>query len=429
MISSYHNLIEYIHTLPVIDSHEHLPGESERIDRKVDFTLLFSHYCRDDLAAAGMTEQQQEQIFGDAPVPEKWQLLEPFLSNTETSGYMRAAYLAMQKFYGMGAVRSLDDAVELTARVKAANKAGLYSHVLQEGCAIRRSMNFVDEPVDRQFFNSVKYIGNYTMISHMNEIMTFERLWNKNLPTLQRYVAGMLESLQADVNAGIKGVKIAQAYFRPLDFDATTAHDAELVYNRLFNESKSWNIHALGNSETKPLENYLTRLVVEFAGDHHLPVIIHVGFQTARYMKLDDARPHRLWEMLRRYRSIKFSMLHGGLPWINEAAVMARQLPNLSMDMGWMHIMSPEMAVQALKYFFDMVPMNKVLGFGGDYEVVEKVYGHLEIARQNIALALSDRVDYGAITLEQAKRWCRALLHDSANEFYTLGFEPLENSN
>lgn len=263
------------------------------------------------------------------------------------------------------------------------------------------------------------------MIKHMNEIMDFERVWNKPLPSLQRYVQGMQDALQAEIKTGIKGVKISSAYMRPLDFDATTTHDAEYVYNRIFNESKSWYPSALGAKETKPLEDYLTRQIIEFAGDNNLPVVIHVGFQTARYMKLDDARPHRLWELFRRYRNVRFSMLHGGMPWIEEAAVMARQLPNLTIDMGWMHIMCPELAVQALKYYFDMVPMTKVIGFGGDYQVVEKVFGHLQIARENMALALSERIDQNRMTMTQAIHWGRSLLHDAADRFYRLEFGPL----
>jgi hypothetical protein len=94
--------------------------------------------------------------------------------------------------------------------------------------------------------------------------------------------------------------------------------------------------------------------------------------------------------------------------------------------MGWMHIMCPEMAINALKYYFDMVPMHKVIGFGGDYEVVEKVYGHLQIAKENIALALSERVDRHQMSMEQANRWCRALLFNSANSFFNLQFNPIE---
>jgi hypothetical protein len=296
----------------------------------------------------------------------------------------------MERFYGFSALRTLVDAEELTRRVRAANKPGLYAQVLRDACGIRRSMNFTDETTDPEFFGLVKYVSGYTQLYHGNQVLGWERRWNKPLPTLQRYTDALLEALQADVSAGIKGFKIGQAYVRSLDFEATTTHQAEIAYNRILSESKSWNGNGLGMAEAKPLEDYLTRLVVEFAGDCGLPVVIHCGFQTGQGMKLDDARPNRLWEMFRRYSSTRFSLLHGGLPWVQEGAVMARQLPNLTIDMGWMHIMCPEMAVQALKYYFDMVPSNKVLGFGGDYLVVEKVYGHLQIARRNIARALSD---------------------------------------
>jgi hypothetical protein len=425
-MNSYQSILNYLSELPVIDSHEHLPDEAERLKSDVDFTTLFSHYCRDDLAAAGMNEQQQDKIFGSATIGEKWQLLQPLLPDTETTGYMRAARLAMERFYDMNVVQTLQDAEELTERIKAANKPGLYTKVLQDACKIRRSVNFVDEPADRRYFDTVKYVGHYTMVSHMNEIIEFEKAWNRDLSTLQRYTHGLAEHLQRVVKAGVKGFKIGQAYMRKLDFAATTEHDAELAFNRIFNESKPWGNRPLGYFDTKPLEDYLMHQIVILAGDLNVPVVIHVGFQTSRYMKLDDARPHRLWELIRRYRHVRFSMLHGGLPWIDEGAVMARQLPNLSIDMGWMHIMCPEMAINALKYYFDMVPMHKVIGFGGDYEVVEKVYGHLQIAKENIALALSERVDRHQMSMEQANRWCRALLFNSANSFFNLQFNPIE---
>ncbi|MDD3948783.1 MAG: amidohydrolase family protein [Anaerolineaceae bacterium] len=425
-MSSYQSILDELAELPVLDTHEHLPNEEERVAQEVDFTTLFSHYCRDDLIAAGMSEQHQDIIYGSASVAEKWQLMEPLLLATGTSGYMRAAYLAMDRFYGMKSLRSLQDAELLTERVKAANKPGLYNRVLRDVCHIRRSMNYVGGPVDREFFEHVLNIGAYTTIGHMQDIIACEKAWDRSLPTLQRYEQALLDHLQTLAEGGLKGFKIGQAYMRPLDFTATTQHEAEQVFNRIFKESKPSNNRSLGDQESKPLEDYLTRRVIELAGDLQLPVVIHVGFQTFRNMKLDDARPHRLWELIRRYRSVRFSMLHGGLPWVEEGAVMARQLPNLSIDMGWMHIMCPEMAINALKYYFDMVPMHKVMGFGGDYQVVEKVYGHLQIARQNIAIALAERMDRQQMSLEQARRWCRALVHDSANSFFQLQLSPIE---
>jgi hypothetical protein len=73
-----------------------------------------------------------------------------------------------------------------------------------------------------------------------------------------------------------------------------------------------------------------------------------------------------------------------------------------------------------------MVPRNKVLGFGGDYAVVEKVYGHLELARDNIAQALADKVAEGALDKAGAAAWARAILHDNPIEAYKLDIKRLD---
>jgi hypothetical protein len=38
------------------------------------------------------------------------------------------------------------------------------------------------------------------------------------------------------------------------------------------------------------------------------------------------------------------------------------------------------MARTALDEWLDMVPSSKIFGFGGDYAIVEKVYGHVVLA-------------------------------------------------
>ena len=45
----------------------------------------------------------------------------------------------------------------------------------------------------------------------------------------------------------------------------------------------------------------------------------------------------------------------------------------------------------------DSVPANKIFGFGGDYRYPELSYGHLVIARRNIATVLAARVENGAL--------------------------------
>ena len=55
--------------------------------------------------------------------------------------------------------------------------------------------------------------------------------------------------------------------------------------------------------------------------------------------------------------------------------------------------MSPEITTRALLSYIDLLPMHKIFGFGGDYQVVEKVYGHLQLAKRDIARALAEKIN------------------------------------
>jgi len=78
------------------------------------------------------------------------------------------------------------------------------------------------------------------------------------------------------------------------------------------------------------------------------------------------------------------------------------------------------LCLRALRAWIDLVPRSKVLGFGGDYCVVEKVYGQLVLARENIATVLAERIAGGGMTRTQASTWVRALLWDNPREVYRL---------
>ena len=100
--------------------------------------------------------------------------------------------------------------------------------------------------------------------------------------------------------------------------------------------------------------------------------------------------------------------------------MMAKHYHNLYLDMGWVHAISAELAARAIRLYVDLLPRNKVCGFGGDYQVVEKVFGHLTLARENIAHALAQKVGEGALTNADAEAWAKALLYDNPIEVYKL---------
>ena len=88
--------------------------------------------------------------------------------------------------------------------------------------------------------------------------------------------------------------------------------------------------------------------------------------------------------------------------------------------MCWAHVVSPNASVNALLEWFDTVPLNKISAFGGDYEHVDGVYGHLKLAQQNVAEALSIKVDQGLFDVDKAKEISGMLFYNNPKKIFRI---------
>ena len=418
--ATYEGLLEALELLEIVDSHEHLPPEPDRLAQTPDFSLFFSHYCRSDLLAAGMGEKEADRFYDPGtPLDEKWKLFAPFYSLIEDGSYCRAAHLAMEKFYGFARLDSLADAEAFTAALREANVPGLYRKVLKETCRIRTAMNYGSVSDDPEFFAPVIFVSDHAEATP-EMVRGLEERTGVCCARLEGYVEAVRQEMATLKVQGAKGFKFHLAYMRDLHFAPRTSAEAEAVFNRVLEEGYGWRPGALGYEERRPLQDYLVHRIVETAGELDRPVVFHSALQAHTRHNLDDARPARLWNLPHRYPGVDFVILHSGLPWMEEAAVLAKHYPNVYLDMGWDHLMSPELSARALRTWIDLVPMNKVFGFGGDYCVVEKVYGHLTLARQDIARALAHKVGRDGMAIERAHAWSRAILVDNPTRVFRL---------
>ena len=69
-------IYDYIRTLPIIDTHEHLP-EFERLRPRNDVIAEFlTHYLSVDLVSAGLSNKNLRLLRGDTlSIAEKWKLI------------------------------------------------------------------------------------------------------------------------------------------------------------------------------------------------------------------------------------------------------------------------------------------------------------------------------------------------------------------
>lgn len=416
------SLAETFDALEMVDSHEHLRNEEIRLAQKVDFSTLFSHYCVGELTSAGMSKADMDlflQPEGDAE--HKWRVFHPYYEQIKNGGYARAARTAMGRFYGLDDLTSAADAIDVSARMKEANVSGLYRRILTDECRFKTTLVFNGEPYDREFFRSVHPINHLCDIACYQDLENdFRELGAPISTRLSDYVEAVGVYLASLVQEGAVGFKFTTAYYRNLDFQPTTDADAERIYNRVFERSLIGRNQYIDSGQTLVLSNYLTHRIIGFAQELGVPVAFHTGLQAGNRNNPDLARPERLWNLFYQYPRVKFVILHAGLPWIDEAAMLAKYYPNVYLDMAWMHVISSEMSVAALKTWVDFVPRNKVMGFGGDYTVVEKVYGHLMAARGNIIRALTDKIESGAMSERDGHAWIKSLLRETAIQVYRL---------
>ena len=99
-------------------------------------------------------------------------------------------------------------------------------------------------------------------------------------------------------------------------------------------------------------------------------MVFHTGLQAGNYGRISDANP-LLLQSLAEFpaRALIFSRRHAlGAGNRRAGKVFSRRPPQHGMDAS--HF--PPQARSALSEWLDMLPNNKIFGFGGDYDIVEK---------------------------------------------------------
>jgi hypothetical protein len=66
----------------------------------------------------------------------------------------------------------------------------------------------------------------------------------------------------------------------------------------------------------------------------------------------------------------------------------------------------------------DLIPSNKIFGFGGDYLFVEGTYGAQKIAREALTEVLCKRIEEKYFTFEEAVKFAERILYLNPKNIY-----------
>ena len=399
------SLADAMSQFEIIDCHEHLGPEKGRVGQPVDVFTLFAHYTRGDLSVAGMSEAEYQSLFNrDLPLERRWAALRPFWEQIRWGSYARAALLAAEHFYGVADIN--DETYQpLSEAMQAANTPGLYQRVLREACHIRVALTQcgstqLESDLLVPVMPMVHDVESWPALVHPPfEPEATVRTVDDYLDATRRYVL----RVKAEGAVGLK--MMSNPYQSP------SRQEALAAFEQLHSGAASW------LPVPNPLRDYIVDQTIAFAASQDLVIAVHTGYW-GDFRVLD---PLHMIPLLQRHPQARFDIYHLGYPWMREALMLGKGFPNVWLNLAWTHIISQRFVLVALDEAVDVIPMNKLLAFGGDYAVpVEKVYGHLQMARENIARVLATRITEGQMTEEQALTLARKWFWDNPRELYRL---------
>lgn len=417
---------QFIDSLEIVDTHEHLSDPNLiRKSTICDFTLLYHQFANHDLISSGMPGAEFWNMLNGPLTPrEKWKILKPYIDKSFNTSFNRIANLAASKLFGIENINELTVGT-LSDRIKKAYQGDWFRLVLNDKCRISY---VIQDTEDRSYYPDDKFrylnrFDKFIFINSKNDIYKLKTNETENIETLDGLVNLMTSRFYESMNRDVVGIKIHLAYNRSLNFENVKKEKAKKIFNELFSSSQR---DSITFQEVKPLQDYMMHHLLNLVIDSKLPVQIHTGFQSGNSNSIKNSDPVLLSNLFAEYPTINFVLLHGSYPYGGELATLAKNYPNVFIDLAWLYAISPSFSKRYLSEWLETVPANKIMAFGGDYHNIENVYAELLVAREVISEVLIDKVREGYFNEAEAMQVASMILYDNAVTLYNLsGKTPL----
>lgn len=428
--NSFAALKEHIDAIWVVDTHEHLTPEKDWLSAEegcVDFSRFFAHYASVDLISAGMPHADMERLRASkTPLDEKWSLFEPFWLRAKNTAYCRAVDEAVRDLFDLPGLTA-ETYEPLAAKMLNMRKPGYYKLVLKDHGRIAVSiLDLGPDGADPEFFAPVARLDHFIMVRTLDELRRLEEESGVSIHSLDDLKSALAAVFSAKREAGAAGIKSGLAYVRTLNYEYPSRNQAQDAFDAMFahpSASVHDGVQGIPQGQAKALQDFMFHAVVQLCVEHDLPMQIHTGIQEGNGNYLQQTNPILMSDVFIKYPKARFDLFHAGYPYWEELGVLAKMFPGVHADLCWMNVISPAAARRALDEWLEVMPASKIFAFGGDYLFVEGAYAHAKFARHNVARVLSDKVDEGYFTLDNARRIADMILRENANEFFRLGLK------
>ncbi len=424
------DLHELVKTTPFVDTHEHLPPESDRVANKnnrektpaPDFGMLFSHYADSDLQVSGLTKEDYKKLTSwDLSPKDKWKLVSPAYKRCRNTGYLLCVRESIKSLYGEDDITE-NNCEEISQKLYDQVQPGFYRRILREIANIEYAqINCLQSEVFRESEPASDLlcfdISTVSIASSISKIQNLNKFSDKPIRNLKQ-AHETIEHIFEKFGPKAIAVKDQSAYGRRLLYENVKDKDIEPIFKQFLQKPSS-----LRPEELKAIQDNLFRKCIQCATEYKLPIKLHTGYYAGyNNMPLSRVRDNLsdLTTLIKDFPDTTFVLMHIAYPYQHELIALCKQYTNVYADMCWSWIIDPASATRFLKEFLTTAPAHKIFTFGGDYIPVELVPGHTQIARRGITLAIAQLLLEGWLSESDTPLLIQRIMNQNAHETFDL---------
>ena len=422
----YDELRAYLDTVPLIDCHDH-SGECGP-KYKDAMEVIYSGYFHSDLHSASSDADMAAIQDSGRSLEDRWDVLERAWKRTCHTGYAEVTRRVLRKFYGeddltLEALRRMQDKlVDLSDESVfegILDEAGIVARIEDVWPDLRKVLSgeWKMSPRGRLAIS----LPRFHAVRDSAAVQEIGAAVGRHVTCLDEYLAACREIFDGYKAYGAVTFKDQSAYSRTLEYDNPPRADAERAFNWFMEDPRRSASYPEG---TKPLDDWLFHEFLRMARDLDLPVQIHTGHMAGIRNDIVKTNAAGLTRVLELHADVRFDLFHANWPYNDELIFLAKNYPNVAIDFCWANIIDPIYCQRMFQQVLSAVPHGKVHGYGSDFGgCADRAWAHASVARDNLAVALSELVEREYFGLDDAKEVAWAWLFGNPNDFFRLGLD------
>jgi hypothetical protein len=421
----YDELRAFCETVPLVDCHDHSMECGPKHDDVLH--MVVGGYFTSDIWSASSDKDLSFMHDKERSLEERWPTFEKAWKRTKHTGYAEVTRRMLKRFYGEEEL-SLESLYRMQDKLLDLTDEGTFDSILEEANIAVRILDIWPD-VKKVLDGTLKLtprgrltisLPGYHAIRSYTEVQERVAPLGRKVISLDEYLEACREIFEGHKAFGAVAFKDQSAYTRTLDYGNPTRAEAEAIYNWFMEDPRRSASYPDG---IKPLDDYLFHEFMRMARDLDLPVQVHTGHMAG--VRNEIAKTNAVWltKVIELHQEVRFDLFHANWPYGDELIYLGKNYPNVTLDFCWTNIIDPIYCQNLFKQALSSVPHGKIHGYGSDLggNDVPRAWAHAQIARDNVAIALSDMVEMEYLDLEEARAVAHAWLFGNANEFFRLG--------